>query len=225
MPTPTATATPTPTATPTTVATGTATTTPRPTASPTQTPSATPTPTPSAPATSTPTATPTVQPHSPRTYTYTLDPGPSVQYDIPEGSRMTVWAGPIPIPSCREGVCQAASMIWIVDIETHTFAWAGARPGCEAKRLPPRGIALTCAGEGPANRTQPGSTRSSNRSRSPFGSSPSVVHAGPPPMPLSARGGAGGGRRSGSRAGSRCGGRPARRRRRSSTRCRRSARA
>ena len=38
---------------------------------------------------------------------------------------MTVWAGPIPIPSCREGVCQAASMIWIVDIETGSHICVG----------------------------------------------------------------------------------------------------
>ena len=38
---------------------------------------------------------------------------------------MTVWAGPIPTPSCREGVCQAASMIWIVDIETGSHICVG----------------------------------------------------------------------------------------------------
>ncbi len=107
-------------------------------------------------ATPTPTATPTVRPHSPGTHTWTFDPGPSVQYDIPEGSKLTVRAGPIPAPSCTEGVCQDASMLWIVDIETRSHICVGrATIWVEGEQPTTLRYGAYVCGGGPSERNSP----------------------------------------------------------------------
>ena len=92
----------------------------------------------------------------PGTYTFYLDPGPSVQFDIPEGSRLTTRAGPIPAPSCRDGFCQAASMIWIVDIDTGSGICVGRGTTWVEGEQPTtlRYSAYVCGG-GPSERNSP----------------------------------------------------------------------